>query len=670
MPVRALPVLLLSLLAAAAGAQPAARAPLQISRCLADRGDWGSAVAVPQVTDGKPDTNWNSGQMDLRVSAANLLLELPAPAAVGALELDTVVSKGWLRLTELEVYAAVAGGWALLGSVTGNTATAIRLELKPCVTQCVRVRLRDNNHPDHCWGVVAEVRLLGGPAPQAAPAAAPPGGETRGERLFVAAALGQVPSYPRTPFDPARGELGYVRSFADTLLEHGVDRYGPAPSPLFVSLLMLDDKAHPQSVIPSIPGQRIGDRAFFGSNLQHDVPLLCALPELSRLTGEPRYARAAEDYLRYFATHCTETPTGLWPWGEHGHWDVFKDQPGHYLHEYLGAPPLALLDQLWQARPEAVLGEARGLLNHVRNFEDYTFCRHADFLKPLTDPRQADRKGLDFARHGGMFVRWWAYAYGRSQDPVYLQYCEGMLRHFELTRLKGETGRGPAEARPVQEKTDGGGPAGGGFLPVLSQYSDRPALQPSPSSNLSVGVSLLEAAPLLGQTPAGEHAARLGRELLAAYAAAPPRPPSAPVFGMAYGSSEFAGGDAVLNLQAWRLTGDARHLEAAKAFAAVYREVSALPPEGNIRAEVYGLLVNLYLDLAVADAGGSWLPAAERYARLGIEDLYYEGLFRGASNLGYYDSELYVSTFVYGLVRLEGHRRAPAQALPPLCFHR
>lgn len=628
-------------------AQGQAALDLQRARLIADRGDWGSPVPVPQLADGKLDTTWTSGEMDLRVSPADLLLVFPEPTLVGALELDTVVLKNALRVTDFEVYARAGQGWHLAGKVTGATATTQRVSLKPLRTSQLRIRLRDNAREGHGWAVVAEVRVYP-PAATAAevkpkPEAVP--GETLGERMFVATALGELPSFPRAKYDPRRGYGYYVRSFLDTLLQKGTDVYGPTKSPMLVSLLLLDGKQHPQSVIPSMPGQRIGDRALFGGNLQHDLPLLLAMQGFSRQARQPRYDAAARAYLQFFLTNCTKTATGLWPWGEHGHWNFFTETYGHTYHEYLGAPPAEFLEAAWALNPQAVRGEADGMLNHVRDFATYQFCRHAEIDKPLTDPRQADRKGLDFPRHGAMFARQWAYVYGKTGDAKYLGYVDGMLKHFELTRQQD------------------------GTLPTLSELSDRSALGPGWGNNLSVGVSLLEAAEWLGETPTAAHTRQLGRDLLDTLAAATPKTPPAPVFAMAYGSSEFGGGEALLRCQAYRLTGDQRHLEAAKAFAEVYAPVAKLPTEGHIRALVYGVMVNLYLDLAELDKDAKWLPLAEKYARFGIEDLYHEGLFRGASNLLYYDSELYVSTLVYGLVRLQG-RLDGAQALPPLYFHR
>ncbi len=647
--------MLIKLLAAAAvlaggmGAAAGQDAPLPLAgaKAVCDRGEWGHALPAPQVIDGDEKTLWTSGGLDLRELPSNVFLTLPQPVAVGSIEVLTVVAKNTLRLSDLEVYTRADEGWALLGSVKGNESVRFRVPLRPARVTQLRLRVLDNADPRHAWANILEVRLF--PAPEGAalealrPAPVRKEGVT--ERLFVTEALGLRKPEPTTAYDPKKAYLGYVRSFADTMIAHGTDRYGKERSPLFVSLLETATRKHPNSVLPSIPGQRIGDRAFYGSNLQHDMMLLQTCEYLSRLTSEATYRDAARKYVQFFLDRCAATPTGLWPWGEHAHWDVYKEATGHYLHEYLGAAPLEFWEQAWTLNPRALRGEADGLINHVKDLQTFAFCRHADINQVLPDPRPQGLKPLDFPRHGGMYLQVWAFAYSKTKDPKYLAWSERLLKYFEGTRRQD------------------------GFLPVLSQYSARPALGPAPGSNLSVGITLLESAPLLGDVPTAAHYRALGGQLLKALAGQPSDLPKKLGFTEAYGGGDFGGDSALMRVQAYRLTGDHAHLDAARDHARLYAEAQQLP-ETQMRAHVFGTLVNLMLDLHELDKGDQWLPAAERYARWGIERLYHNGLFRGATNLWYYDSELGVSAFAYGLVRLHAATNKTTVSVPPFRFTR
>ena len=82
---------------------------------------------------------------------------------------------------------------------------------------------------------------------------------------------------------------------------------------LFPSVLSLATHKMPDELPQSIPGQRDGDRSYPGSNLIHDEALLMTMYALSEAIGRSDYARAADRYLKRFATHCTDTVTGLFP---------------------------------------------------------------------------------------------------------------------------------------------------------------------------------------------------------------------------------------------------------------------------------------------------------------------------------------------------------------------
>jgi hypothetical protein len=105
----------------------------------------------------------------------------------------------------------------------------------------------------------------------------------------------------------------------------------------------------------------------------------------------------------------------------------------------------------------------------------------------------------------------------------------------------------------------------------------------------------------------------------------------------------------------------------ARGVATWYR-AHPVPELTHLRASVYGKAIQLMLEMDALTGEPEWLPAAELFAQAGIGRLYHNGLFRGATELWYYDAELGVSTLAYGLLRLRA--RLDGQAVEPICFER
>ena len=97
-----------------------------------------------------------------------------------------------------------------------------------------------------------------------------------------------------------------VRRFADTVLNHGRDTYGPRHTPLFV------DGLHVKTLEPTV--WKGPSETWVLSNLASQQPLFRVLDGLAALTGETRYRRAAEDATRHALEYVT-TPNGLLYWG-------------------------------------------------------------------------------------------------------------------------------------------------------------------------------------------------------------------------------------------------------------------------------------------------------------------------------------------------------------------
>jgi hypothetical protein len=245
--------------------------------------------------------------------------------------------------------------------------------------------------------------------------------------------------------------LALVTRYADALLERGRDRYGPASSPLFATTLNRQTgelfKGEKRKEIENLPrsswGIRRPDRMVEGSNPMHHQNFYQVLYALSKVTGNERYARAADRSLTWFFENTQSEATGFFPWGEHMGWDFRKEGPIEKrksdLHEFFR--PWVLWERSYALVPDsALLRFARGLWNHqIGNQETGNFSRHARYSR--------HKPGLnsEYPRHGGFYISTWAHAYEHSQDPVFLKAIRTLLSYFE-ERRDPRTGALPAES--------------------------------------------------------------------------------------------------------------------------------------------------------------------------------------------------------------------------------
>jgi hypothetical protein len=231
--------------------------------------------------------------------------------------------------------------------------------------------------------------------------------------------------------------LAVVRRYADTMIDRGRDVYGPVKTGLFLSALDRTALA-PLAVRPAAPGGiRRGDRpgrawsAMNGANPQLDQNLLRILYVLGQVTGEARYARAADEEISWFFTHALSPATSLLPWGEHLSWDVVHDLAisggDEMMHEF--ARPWALWDRSFAIAPEGCRRFALGLWEHqIADHRTGGFDRHA----PYHEHGPVD--GKDFARHAGFYIGTWCRAWKHTRDEVFLRAIETLLARFERKR--------------------------------------------------------------------------------------------------------------------------------------------------------------------------------------------------------------------------------------------
>ncbi|MFH1267315.1 MAG: hypothetical protein ABIK89_16450 [Planctomycetota bacterium] len=244
--------------------------------------------------------------------------------------------------------------------------------------------------------------------------------------------------------------LKIVRDYADAMIEHGRDRYGPVESPLFAAALdrkmlkLLEGEALDRAL--NIPrsqwGVRPNDRTPSGANPMHDENLYQVLYALTEVTGEEAYAAEADRALRWFFEHCQSPATGLMAWGEHLGWDFREEKPTGDIHEF--ARPWVLWERSFELAPQPCARFASGLWQHqIADRRTGRFSRHASFA------RHAPAAGREFPRHGGFYIATWAAAYEHTKDAEFLAAIEVLVDSFEKRR-NPETGTIPADSTNVE----------------------------------------------------------------------------------------------------------------------------------------------------------------------------------------------------------------------------
>jgi hypothetical protein len=439
----------------------------------------------------------------------------------------------------------------------------------------------------------------------------------------------------------------------DVLVEVGTQYQGLFPS-------LLDRKTHRmlEEMPPAIEGQRQGDRSHLGSNLIHDQTTLKTMYALGESLGRPTYTAAADRYLSHFAQHCSATPSGLFPWGEHAYWDLRRDRVGDSaqlarperpyepIHDHLRQAPLWLLERLAFFNPACIQGLADGLDNHWTVGEGYEYIRHAFITRSERYPRGA--RSCDFPRHGGFYCLNWAYAWQQGGKASHWQQIRCMLDYWW-------TKRGDDDLLLIESRTP--------------TDNDRFYQINAPGQTLSLAASLLEAAPLLAGADEPELAQDMhqrAKAYIAAFLRAPHDPArgvfsilsrcgdaslfqAMPVWGSVYGVWP-ASYVALTALCAYRLTGTAALLDWAAAVGRCYA-IQSMPAGVAVPAMDAGLGLGLLADLYEITAEEHWLESAGNLALSLLPNYMDADLPRGAQGIDWYESQMGPSFLLHGLAR-------------------
>lgn len=204
--------------------------------------------------------------------------------------------------------------------------------------------------------------------------------------------------------DPARSAepraeryVTAVRTFADTVLAHGRDDYGPQKTPLFVDGLEVTS-------LEPVRWQK-GGETWVLSNFASQQPLLRLLDGLTALTGEAKYRAAAEETTKYALEHL-QSPNGLLYWGGHLAWDLEAEKvvgQGTDTHELKGHQPY--YEFMWRVDPESTRKLMEAIwATHVLDWSLLDYNRHASVKKaarPQWEHAFAEDIAVPFPAQGG-----------------------------------------------------------------------------------------------------------------------------------------------------------------------------------------------------------------------------------------------------------------------------
>jgi len=449
--------------------------------------------------------------------------------------------------------------------------------------------------------------------------------------------------------------LEKVSGALDVLIDVSQQHHG-----LFPSMIGLQSHEMLVEMPDPIEGQRNTDRAYLGANLIHDQATLAIMYALSCTQNKPEYATAADRYLTRFASHCTDTPSGLFPWGEHSYWHLVEDRVGNsyadaagmghlpVTHDHLRQAPLWLWEKLNELNPQSVQRFADGLDNHFTEGTESEYIRHAYIMEANKRHRYGD-KSNDFPRHSGFYIFDWAYAYSKSGRDELLQQIYVIMDHWWHER--DERGLLLISSR----------------LPENNEAftTDHNAV----AQTLSLAASLLEAADLLDSsqpelaTTMRERAATYVDGFFAAphdlsknlYLISSTRSTNEPVrcasiWGSVYGHWP-ASYIAIIALCAYRHTNDERLLTWASAVGDAYL-AEPLPADLTAPAMDAGIALEVLADLHDQTGDPKWLEGGLELAAK-LQPIYFDHtLPRGAAGIDWYESQMGPCFLLHGMARL------------------
>ncbi|MCL2708389.1 MAG: hypothetical protein FWF03_04640, partial [Defluviitaleaceae bacterium] len=274
-------------------------------------------------------------------------------------------------------------------------------------------------------------------------------------------------------------DFDYIKkaeSHFDAVIENGTDVYGGVRTPAWMSSLDVSTGSYAdrggdliqekESLIgdPLTPegcAIKTGKRVYRnvdaprGCSLYWDQPLLAAARTLGEITGNEKYAGAADGYASFILENCV-APNGTILWGNHYYYDAFLDSAVRFegdepprpcdmenesgeLHEM--RPVVPDWDALAIISPYKTERHIRRVLEgHIFDMPSVAFNRHAD-----------GRRGCAFLESGGILAESACWLYKQTGDATLLGDALKVAR-YSFGNRGGATGL--LENNPTGDRWD------------------------------------------------------------------------------------------------------------------------------------------------------------------------------------------------------------------------
>lgn len=228
-----------------------------------------------------------------------------------------------------------------------------------------------------------------------------------------------------------RGYLKPVQAHLEKLIACGTDVYGPVKAAMWMASLDTKTGRYPDAPLAAT-GQRVYREigAPRGSSIYWDQPQLVAAYAMTVLTGNQRFKRAADDYVKSFLEHSGIDENGLFEWGEHRYYDAFTDSVVHFEggpHEM--RPMTPAWEIFWRLAPEDTEREIRVAgVRHLFDPVNGGFNRHDD-----------GKQGCAFLEAGGVLVDSLCWLAKKKNDPSLVETAL-RIAHFSFSHRDPVTG--------------------------------------------------------------------------------------------------------------------------------------------------------------------------------------------------------------------------------------